>query len=42
MDDRNLDINNSVVQFNQIYMPTNRNNDDEVMMVVVMMTVVIV
>ena len=42
MDDRNLDINDSVVKFNQIYMPKNRNNDDEVMMVVVMMTVVIV
>ena len=25
MDDRNLDINNSVVQFSQTYMPTNRD-----------------
>ena len=25
MDDRKLDINNSVVQFSQIYMPTNRD-----------------
>ena len=25
MDDRNLDINKSVAQFSQIYMPTNRD-----------------
>ena len=30
MDDRNLDINNSVVQFSQTYMPTNRDRSMQI------------